>query len=214
VKRYVVLAGNIGAGKSTLVRMLCERLGWTPYFEPVAENPYLEDFYADMARWSFASQVFFMAWRVKSHRALMEDPGTVVQDRSLYEDAEVFAKNLHRQGLMSDRDWKTYRELYGTFTTLLPAPDLVVYLRASVPTLLERIGRRGRGYEAGISREYLAGLNGLYEEWIGAFRLAPVLVVPADRMDFVTDTAALEAIVATVEERLRDRQGLLFPVGM
>jgi deoxyadenosine/deoxycytidine kinase len=198
VKRYVVLAGNIGAGKSTLVRMLCDRLGWKPYFEPVAENPYLADFYDDMDRWAFASQVFFMAWRVKSHRALMDDPGTVVQDRSLYEDAEVFACNLHRQGHMSDRDWQTYRELYRTFTTLLPAPDLVVYLRASVPTLLERIGRRGRGFEAGIGREYLEGLNTPYEEWISTFRLAPVLVVPSDRLDFVTDTAALGDIVATV----------------
>ena len=214
MKQYVVLAGNIGAGKSTLVRSMCDRLGWKPYFEPVAENPYLEDFYRDMARWAFASQVFFMAWRVKSHRALMEDPGIVVQDRSLYEDAEVFARNLHLQGWMNDRDWSTYQELYRTFTTLLPAPDLVVYLRASVDTLLARIERRGRGFEAGISREYLEGLNALYEEWIGGFRLAPVLVVPADRMDFVTDTQALEQIVATVEERLRDRQGLLFPYRM
>lgn len=214
MKRYVVLAGSIGAGKSTLVRLMCDRLGWTPYFEPVAENPYLADFYQDMGRWAFASQVFFMAWRVKSHRALMDDPGTVVQDRSLYEDAEVFARNLHRQGHLSDRDWQTYRELYRTFTTLLPAPDLVVYLRASVSTLLARIGRRGRDYEAGISREYLEGLNELYEEWISGFRLAPVLVVPSDRLDFVTDTAALGEIVETVEERLRDRQGLLFPYGM
>lgn len=214
MKRYVVLAGSIGAGKSTLVRRMCDRLGWTPYFEPVAENPYLADFYKDMDRWAFASQVFFMAWRVKSHRALMDDPGTVVQDRSLYEDAEVFARNLHRQGHLSDRDWRTYQELYRTFTTLLPAPDLVVYLRASVTTLLARIGRRGRDYEAGISREYLEGLNELYEEWIAGFRLAPVLVVPSDRLDFVTDAAALGEIVATVEERLRDKQGLLFPYGM
>ena len=214
MKRYVVLAGNIGAGKSTLVRLLADRLGWTPYFEPVAENPYLADFYADMGRWAFASQVFFMAWRVKSHRALMDDPGTVVQDRSLYEDAEVFARNLHRRGYLSDRDWATYRELYATFTSLLPAPDLVVYLRASVATLRGRIARRGRGFEAGIEAAYLAGLNELYEEWIAAFRLAPVLVVPADRLDFVTDTAALERIVATVEDRLHDRQGLLFPYRM
>lgn len=214
MKQYVVLAGNIGAGKSTLVRSMCDRLGWKPYFEPVAENPYLADFYKDMSRWAFASQVFFMAWRVKAHRALMDDPGIVVQDRSLYEDAEVFARNLHLQGWMNDRDWSTYQELYRTFAALLPVPDLVVYLRASVDTLLERIERRGRGFEAGISREYLEGLNALYEEWIGSFRLAPVLVVPADRMDFVTDTQALEQIVTSVEERLRDKQGLLFPRGI
>ncbi|MCX7023613.1 MAG: deoxynucleoside kinase [Spirochaetes bacterium] len=214
MKKYLVLAGNIGAGKSTLVKLLSERLGYHPFFEPVAENPYLEDFYRDMKRWAFQSQVFFLTHRVKSHRALADDPHSVVQDRSIYEDAEVFARNLHEQGNMSDRDWATYRELYRTFSGLLPAPDLVVYLRASVPTLRLRIAMRGRGFESGIPEDYLDGLNRLYESWIECFELSPVLVVPGDRLDFVADSKDLCAIVSTIEDRLRDPQGSLFPTGM
>jgi deoxyadenosine/deoxycytidine kinase len=210
MKTYVVLAGNIGAGKSTLVHMLCDRMGWQPYYEPVAENPYLADFYGDMPRWAFHSQVFFLTWRARSHRALMDIPRAVVQDRSFYEDAEVFARALHRQGSMSDRDWDTYQDLYRTLTTLLAPPDLVVYLRASVMTLRARITRRARAFEARITDEYLAGLNELYEEWIAGFRHAPVLVVPSDRLDFVQDSRDLDTIVTTVQERLRGNQGVLF----
>jgi len=211
VKTYVVLAGNIGAGKSTLVRMMCDTLGWVPYYEPVAENPYLSDFYSDMKRWAFHSQVFFLTWRARAHHVLLQNPRSVVQDRSFYEDAEVFARALHRQGAMSDREWETYRGLYQTLTTLLPAPDLVVYLKASVSTLRGRIARRGRAFEARISDAYLGELNTLYEEWIGGFSLSPVLVVPSDRLDFVRDSQDLTAIIATVRQRLQGRQGSLFP---
>jgi len=214
VKTYVVLAGNIGAGKSTLVQLICERLGWEPYYEPVAENPYLADFYADMRRWAFHSQVFFLTYRARAHRALMDIPRSVVQDRSFYEDAEVFARALHRQGAMSDREWDTYTGLYRTLTTLLTPPDLVVYLRASVPTLRRRIEQRGRDFEARITDSYLDGLNALYEEWIAGFHLAPVLAVPSDRLDFVKDSRDLEAIVTTVRKRLRGRQAVLFPEEM
>ena len=211
MKRYVVLAGNIGAGKSTLVRMICDRLGWEPYFEPVAENPYLEDFYSDMRRWAFHSQVFFLTYRARAHRALMDVPRPVVQDRSFYEDAEVFARALYRQGAMSDREWDTYRGLYQTLTSLLSPPDLVVYLRASVATLQRRIAQRGRSFESAIPDAYLEGLNALYEEWIAGFTLAPTLVVPSDRLDFVKDSKDLAAIISTIQERLRGRQGSLFP---
>ncbi len=214
MKKYLVLAGNIGAGKSTLVGLLAERLGFKPYYEPVAENPYLSDFYADMVRWAFHSQLFFLTHRVKSHRALMNEPWSVVQDRSIYEDAEVFARNLHEQGSMTDRDWDSYRELYRTLIGLLPPPDLVVYLRASVPTLKKRISMRGRDFEAAIPDGYLGGLNRLYEEWIASFDLAPVLVVPGDRLDFVAESKDLDSIVTTITERLRDRQGALFPWDM
>lgn len=214
MKKYLVLAGNIGAGKSTLVELLSERLGFRPYYEPVSENPYLTDFYADMRRWAFHSQLYFLTHRVQSHRALMNDPWSVVQDRSIYEDAEVFARNLYEQGNMSPRDWESYRDLYRTLIGLLPAPDLVVYLKASVPTLKKRIAMRGRDFEASIPDDYLSGLNRLYEEWIGSFELAPVLVVPGDRLDFVAESRDLEAIVATIEGRLRDRQGSLFPFDM
>ncbi len=211
MKSYVVLAGNIGAGKSTLVGMLCERLGWEPYYEPVTENPYLDDFYTDMGTWAFHSQVFFLTHRAQAHRALMDIKRPVVQDRSFYEDAEVFARALHLQGAIADRDWETYQGLYQTLTTLLAPPDLVVYLRASVPTLQHRISLRGREFEARISDEYLSRLNTLYEEWIAGFSLSPVLVVPSDRMDFVKDSSDLDRIVTTVEERLRGHQGGLFP---
>ncbi|MGO9411068.1 MAG: deoxynucleoside kinase [Spirochaetia bacterium] len=211
MKTYVVIAGNIGAGKSTLVRMMCDQLGWDPYYEPVAENPYLADFYRDMKRWAFNSQVFFLTHRARSHRALMDSLRPVVQDRSFYEDAEVFARTQFLLGHMSERDWQTYRGLYQTLTTLLTPPDLVVYLRASVPTLRRRITLRGRSIEADISNDYLERLNGLYEEWIGGFDIAPVLIVPSDRLDFVEDSGDLQAIVSTIRRQLQGRQGLLFP---
>jgi len=210
VKSYVVLAGNIGAGKSTLVKLLSDRLGWEPYYEPVAENPYLDDFYRDMKAWAFHSQVFFLTYRVRAHTELMASAGAVVQDRSFYEDAQVFARSLHRQGIMSDRDWQSYQGLYRALSGLLTPPNLVVYLRAPVATLQERIALRGRTFEANIADSYLAGLNELYEEWIAEFALAPVLVVPADRMDFVKDAEGLDAIVATVLDRLRGGQRELF----
>jgi hypothetical protein len=191
--------------------MLCEKMGWEPYYEPVAENPYLQDFYRDMRAWAFHSQVFFLTYRAQAHRALMDVPRSVVQDRSFYEDAEVFARALHLQGAISARDWDTYRGLYRTLTTLLSPPDLVVYLRASVPTLQSRIARRGRQFEKRITDEYLESLNTLYEEWIAGFSLAPVLIVPSDRLDFVKDSKDLDLIVTTVADRLRGRQGVLFP---
>jgi deoxyadenosine/deoxycytidine kinase len=214
MKKYIVIAGNIGAGKSSLVRLLADRLGFRPYYEPVAENPFLEDFYKDMERWAFHSQVFFLSYRVASHRALTGDPHSVVQDRSLYEDAEVFARNLHERGSMSERDWRAYSDLYRTLAGLLPPPDLVIYIRASVATLKDRIAKRGRGFESAMPDEYLESLGSLYDSWIESFALSPVLVVPGDRLDFVAESRDLEAIVATVEDRLRDRQGSLFPFGM
>jgi deoxyadenosine/deoxycytidine kinase len=211
MKRYLVCAGNIGVGKSTLVSLLSERLGFRPYFEPVTENPYLEDFYADMGRWAFQSQLFFLSHRVLSHRALMDDPYSVVQDRSIYEDAEVFARNLFEQGALSRRDWETYRSLYTSLIGLLPAPDLVVYLKASLPTLRARIAKRMRGFESSIGDEYLLGLNRLYDAWIEGFRLAPVLVVDSDALDFVEEKRDFDAVIETIDSILRDKQASLFP---
>lgn len=214
MKKYIVLAGNIGAGKSTLVSLLAEKLDFIAYFEPVAENPFLKDFYTDMKRWAFHSQAFFLASRARGHRELMSDPRSVVQDRSLYEDAEVFARNLYLQGALSGEEWATYRELYNNLASILPPPDLVVYIRASVKTLKSRIAKRGRDFEAKIPDSYLQGLNTLYEEWTQSFTLAPVLTIPGDRLDFVEDSKDLAAIVATVRERLRDKQTMLFPYEM
>lgn len=205
---FVAVAGNIGVGKTTLTRLLSERFGWTALFEAEAENPYLEDFYQDMSAWAFHSQVFFLAHRLAHYHALMRQPGSVIQDRSIYEDAEVFARNLYVQGVLSERDWQSYRALYEAVLPLLRPPDLVVYLQASVSTLTERIRQRGRAYERAIPEAYLAQLNELYESWIQSFRLCPVLTISADRMDFVRSPAHLDIIASRVLDRLSGREEL------
>lgn len=210
MKKFVAVAGNIGVGKSTLVEMLCVRLGWEPFFEPVTENPYLEDFYKDMRAWSFHSQVFFLTNRLRSHYKLGQHPSSVVQDRSVYEDAEIFAYNLFLQGHINQRDYQTYRDLYETTSRLLPPPDLVVYLRASVPTLQKRISNRGRNYERTITAEYLHGLNNLYEQWIDNFTLCPVLSVPADDLDYVSHSGHLRLIVEKVQDKLTGKEEVVF----
>ena len=210
MKKFIAIAGNIGVGKSTLVEKLCAKLKWEPFFEGVVDNPYLADFYQDMRAWSFHSQVFFLSRRLHDLRQLRDFPRTVVQDRSVYEDAEIFAKNLYKQGHIADRDWSTYRELYQVLTELLPPPDLVVYLSASVPTLLHRIAQRGREYEKSIAPDYLAQLNVLYDEWIGDFELSPVLIVPADRLDFVANNKHLNLIAQKIQEKLRGEQMVMF----
>lgn len=210
MKKFIAIAGNIGVGKSTLVQLLCDRLDWEPFFEGFVDNPYLADFYQEMSRWSFHSQVFFLSRRLHDLRRLMNFPRTVVQDRSVYEDAEIFAKNLYRQGHITERDWNTYHELYTALTDLLPPPDLVVYLNASVPTLLQRIAQRGREYEKQIEPEYLTRLNILYDEWLADFELCPVLIVPADRLDFVANGNHLDLIAQKIQEKLRGEQPVLF----
>lgn len=210
MKKFIAIAGNIGVGKSTLVEMLCARMHWEPFFEGVTDNPYLADFYKDMRAWAFHSQIFFLARRLRDLRRLRDFPGVAVQDRSVYEDAEIFAKNLYRQGYIAERDWQTYWELYQVLTELLPPPDLVVYLSASVPTLLYRIALRGREYEKNIAPDYLARLNVLYDEWIADFKLCPVLIVPADRLDFVMNGEHLELIAQKIQEKLRGVQLVLF----
>jgi len=181
---------------------LANKLGWMPFYEAVDENPYLSDFYRDMRMWSFHSQVFFLSKRLRHHRGLLDHPSSVLQDRSVYEDAEIFATNLYRQGNMDDRDYGVYRELYEVLTLYLPPPDLVVYLRASVSTLQKRIALRGREYEQHISATYLASLNDLYEEWIAHFRLCPVLAITADDFDYVNHGEHLDAITAMMVNRL------------
>ncbi len=210
MRKFIAIAGNIGVGKSTLVNRLCEHLGWEPFFEGVVDNPYLADFYADMRAWAFQSQIFFLSRRLRDLRELMHHPKTVVQDRSVYEDAEIFAKNLYRQGLIAERDWSTYRGLYEVLTQLLPPPDLVVYLQASEPTLRQRIAQRGREYEKNIAPDYLGQLNALYEEWSASFALCPILVVPADRLDFVVNPGHFELIAQKIQDKLRGDQLVLF----
>lgn len=202
MKRHLIIAGNIGVGKSTLVRRLCDLWRWQPFFEAVVENPYLADFYGDMPRWGFHSQVFFLANRLQIHRAIADHPQPVIQDRSVYEDAEVFARNLHDQGSFSARDYATYRSLYESVLSFLPPPDLVVYLRASTATLVRRIGQRGRDFEARLDPDYLEQLNALYDLWIDGFRLCPVLVLPADDLDFVARHGDFELITRQIAAQL------------
>ncbi len=210
MKKFVAVAGNIGVGKSTLVALLCQRLGWQPFYEPVAENPYLADFYADMRTWAFHSQIFFLTHRLRAHRQLLDHPTSAIQDRCVYEDAEIFAHNLYRQELIHARDYSTYRELYEVLTEFLPPPDLVIYLRASVPTLMARIERRGRDYERQITSMYLAQLNELYEAWIAGFNLCPVLTVPSDDLDYVANSKHFDLIVLKVQEKLTGKEEVIF----
>lgn len=210
MKKFIVVAGNIGVGKSSLVELLCPYLGCEPFFEPVAENPYLSDFYHDMSGWSFHSQVFFLSHRLQIHLRLAQYPGSVIQDRSIYEDAEIFARNLSLQGNFSQRDYETYRSLYLTLIEYLPPPDLVIYLRASVPTLLKRIALRDRSYERKIAPEYLTRLNTLYEDWIGRFTFCPVLTVPADDLDYVAHSRHLELVARKVQDKLMGKEEVVF----
>lgn len=209
-KKFVAVAGNVGVGKSTLTQMLAKRLGWEPFYEAVDDNPYLADFYQDMRAWSFHSQIFFLSRRLRHHRQLLDHPHSVVQDRSVYEDAEIFARNLHKQENMSKRDYRTYRELYEVLTQFLPPPDLVIYLRASVDTLRNRIQLRGRDFEQDIEPQYLMQLNDLYEDWIDHFTLSPVLIVPADSLDFVKNGRHLDLIIDKMREKLSGKDEVFF----
>jgi len=201
-KFFIAVAGNIGAGKSSLTRLLSDRFGWKPYYESVADNPYLNDFYADMLRWSFNLQVYFLSNRFRSHKAITEGHGSVILDRVIYEDAEIFARNLHEIGKMETRDYENYVALYDVMTEYLHAPDLLIYLRAGVDTLMSQISRRGRDFEQAIKREYLEQLNKHYEDWIHRYRRGPLLVIESDSIDFVNKREDLERVVEMIKRKL------------
>ncbi|HOR41832.1 MAG TPA: deoxynucleoside kinase [Atribacterota bacterium] len=194
-KKFIIISGNIGSGKSSLTKDLSRMLGWKAFYEVVADNPYLEDFYYDMKKWSFHLQVFFLSKRFQHHQAIIKDPCSVVQDRSSYEDVDIFAKNLYEQGLMDPRDYHNYRELFGIMVEFLTPPDLIIYLEASIPTLQGRIALRGRDYEKKISVDYLEQLNKLYRQWVGEFTICPILTIPTDDLDFVQKPEHLEFII-------------------
>jgi deoxyadenosine/deoxycytidine kinase len=210
MKKFIVVAGNIGVGKSTLVQLVCQHMDFQPFYEPVAENPYLADFYRSMDSWSFHSQIFFLTHRLRIHQLMGRFPGSVIQDRSIYEDAEIFARNLSLQGHMSERDYATYHELYETVTDFLTPPDLMIYLRASAPTLIKRISLRDRDYERTIQPAYLEQLNALYEDWIANFTLCPVLTVPADDLDYVAHPRHLQLILSKIQEKLTGKEEVVF----
>jgi deoxyadenosine/deoxycytidine kinase len=205
-KVFLAVAGNIGSGKSSLTKILSNRFGWTPLFESVEDNPYLSDFYKDMKRWSFNLQVYFLSNRFRSHKTITEGTESVILDRAIYEDAEIFARNLYEIGNMEKRDYENYVALYGVMTEYLRPPDLLIYLRANVDTLVKQIALRGRDFEQSIRREYLEQLNGHYESWIRRYSLGPLLVVESDELDFVNSREDLETVVAMIRHSLRGKK--------
>ena len=198
---YIAIAGNIGSGKTTLTEMLTERYGAKAYYEQ-SDNPYIGDFYNDMNRWSFNLQMYFLGSRIQQTMDILRSgPVDIFQDRTVYEDAYIFADNLHRMGLMSGRDFDTYMSIFGLITNLVPRPDLLIYLKASVPTLISQIRRRGRAYEMNIDEQYLRRLNDRYGDWIENIYRGEVLVIDKDREDFVADAAVMEKICARLDRK-------------
>lgn len=193
------IAGNIGVGKTTMTDIIADRFGWRPFYESVIDNPYLEDFYDDMKRWSFNLQIYFLSHRFRTHKMMTESGFSSVQDRTIYEDVEIFARNLHEMGDMSKRDWDNYCALFEIMTSYLKKPDLILYLRASVDTLLTRIKKRSRGFESNISPEYIYRLNIFYERWIKRIQgQYPVKIVETDNFNIFEDTDQLEDLLLDI----------------
>ena len=209
-KHLVLVAGNIGAGKTSLTERLAARLNWDSGFESVADNPYLPDFYADMHSWSFHLQVFFLGHRALQHKALALSPRSAIIDRSIYEDAFIFARALHEMGNLNERDHLAYRQLYEIVVDALPAPALLIYLQAPVKTLVDRITRRGRSIESSITPDYLRLLDRYYNEWLAGFSICPVLTIRSDNLDFVHHNEDLDVVVKRIEDRLRGRDEVVF----
>jgi deoxyadenosine/deoxycytidine kinase len=210
-KHFVLVAGNIGAGKTSLTEKLGEQLGWQTAFESVADNPYLADFYADMSSWAFHLQIFFLGHRARQHLSLARADGSAIIDRSIYEDAEIFARAAMKLGTVTERDYLTYRQVFDQVVNSLPPPDLLIYLRASVPVLLERIQARGREMELSITQEYLELLERYYEEWMLQFDLCPTLTIRADDLDFVHKARHLELVVSRIRDKLAGKEEIAFP---
>ncbi len=198
---HIAIAGNIGSGKTTLTKMLAKHYGWEPRFESVEYNPYLEDFYADMSRWSFNLQIYFLNKRFQDVVEIGKSEKTIIQDRTIYEDARIFAPNLHEQGNMSDRDFDNYCDLFDLMMSLVKMPDLLIYLRSSIPNLVAQIQKRGREYESSIRIDYLQGLNDKYEKWISEYK-GKLLIVDADHVKFEGDPAGFQSITNRIYAEL------------
>lgn len=210
-KMFVAVAGNIGTGKTTLSGLLSKSFGWEPHYEVVVDNPYLADFYDNMARWSFPIQIFFLNSRFKAHKSINFSSNSAIQDRSIYEDANIFARNLFESGLMEKRDYHTYLGLYEEMCDHLTPPDLLIYLRKSLPQLKSNIAKRGRDYESKISDTYLMNLNRYYDEWIENYRHGKVLVIDSDGLDFVKNPADFDKIGRSIFQEL-DQKELFLPL--
>lgn len=204
--KHIAIAGNIGSGKTTLAQLLAHHYGWAPHFEEVERNPYISDFYADMERWSFHMQIYYLNRRFQQIIQIRKGANSVVQDRTIYEDAHIFAPNLHAMGLMSDRDFQNYQNLFSTLEQFIQPPDLLIYLRASVPTLVNQIQKRGREFEDAIRLDYLKRLNERYEEWIAGYQGHRLLVIDVDNNDFTRSRENLGRIINRIEA---ERTGLI-----
>ncbi len=209
VKRLILVAGNIGSGKTSLTERIGERLGWRTAFESVADNPYLPNFYADMHQWSFHLQIFFLGHRAQQHLDLWEDPRSAIIDRSIYEDAYIFARALYSMGNLSELDYQSYRKVFDLIVRTLPPPSLLIYLKAPVSVLVERIRRRGRDMETGISPDYLALLESYYEDWMRNFDLCPVLTLRTDDLDFVHQARHLNTVVERIQDKLSGKEEVI-----
>lgn len=198
---HIAIAGNIGSGKTTLTRMLAARYGWTPKYESVDFNPYLSDFYDDMSRWSFNLQIYFLNKRFKDVVDISRNSETIIQDRTIYEDAKIFAPNLHDMGLMSSRDFDTYSDLFDLMMSLVKMPDLLIYLKSSIPNLVSQIQKRGREYEKTIRIDYLTGLNERYDKWIDSYK-GHLLVIDADKYKFGNKEEDFEAVIDMIDSEL------------
>jgi deoxyadenosine/deoxycytidine kinase len=206
-KIFIAVAGNIGTGKTTLTQMLADRFKWDAHFESVTDNPYLSDFYTDMKRWSFPLQIYFMTHRVSAHKRITDGMASAIQDRTIYEDANIFARNLYEQKLMEERDYRNYLEVYHVVTSTLQAPMLMIYLKKSLPRLKEQIKKRGRDYEQDMPTDYLANLNRYYDEWIEKYDHGKKLVIESDDLDFVANREDFDSICRRVIDSL-DQQDL------
>ncbi len=203
-KIFAAVAGNIGSGKSSLTKLIAKQYSWESFFESVDDNPYLSDFYGNMDRWSFNLQVYFLSKRFRDHKNIVESDKSVIQDRSIYEDAEIFAKNLNLIGKMDNRDYKNYVDLYKVMMEYLQPPDLLIYLDANIDTLLKQIAKRGREYEQSIPKEYLAQLDSHYKEWINNYKLGPLLIIPSDEVDFVHEKGDFNRVLMLIQGKLMD----------
>lgn len=199
---HVAIAGNIGAGKTTLTKLLAKHYKWEPHFESVDENPYLDDFYSEMERWSFNLQVYFLNSRFRQILEIRESGKNLIQDRTIYEDARIFAPNLHAMGLMPNRDFKNYESLFELMERLVTPPDLLIYLRASIPTLVGQIHKRGRDYENSISIDYLSRLNERYEAWITKYTKGKLLIIDVDNLNFVDNQEDLGSIIDRIDAQI------------
>lgn len=201
-KHFITIAGNIGAGKTSLTKLLSERFDWKPFYESVEDNPYLRDFYADMKKWSFHLQIYFLSKRFNDAQSIVSDNHSVILDRTLYEDGEIFARNLYEIGNMTPRDYENYKQLYNTLLNYFPKPDLMIYLKSDVDFLVERIKKRSRDFETSIPKEYLAQLNNYYEDWISRYSASKLLSIDIAKVDYVNNSEDLDMVVNMIKERL------------